>query len=78
VAFSSNLDAFVIPASSARLEHPILQAENVDIRDLGHMSLLVSPDLIHEVVVRLARREPGNVRHIATARSKRRPRAAAV
>jgi hypothetical protein len=40
------------------------------------MSLLVSPDLIHEVVVRLARRDPTNVRHIATARSRRRRRIA--
>jgi len=72
VAFSSNLDAFTIPASSGRLEVPGLDAENVEIRDLGHMSLLVSPHLIHEVVVRLARREPGNVRHIDTARTRRR------
>jgi pimeloyl-ACP methyl ester carboxylesterase len=72
VAFSSNLDAFTIPASSGRLEVPGLDAENVEIRDLGHMSLLVSPQLIHEVVVRLARREPGNVRHIDTARTRRR------
>ena len=72
VAFSSNLDAFTIPASSGRLEVPGLDAENVEIRDLGHMSLLVSPQLIHEVVVRLARREPGNVRHIETARTRRR------
>ncbi len=72
VSFSSNLDAFTIPASSGRLEVPGLDTENVEIRDLGHMSLLVSPELIHEVVVRLARREPGNVRHIETARTRRR------
>ena len=75
VAFSSNLDAFVLPSRNARLEVPALNAENVEIRDLGHMSLLVSPDLIHEVVVRLARREPGVVRHIDTARSRRSRRA---
>jgi triacylglycerol lipase len=72
VAFWSNLDVLVVPPSRARLDHAALDAENVRIRDLGHMSLLVSPDLIHEVLVRLARREAGNVRHIATARTERR------
>jgi pimeloyl-ACP methyl ester carboxylesterase len=76
IAFSTNLDVLVVPSRNARLETEALQAENLVIRDLGHMSLLVSPDLIHDVVVRLARREPGNVRHIGTARSSRRRHAA--
>ncbi|MCA1726182.1 MAG: alpha/beta fold hydrolase [Actinobacteria bacterium] len=71
IAFSTNLDVLVVPSRNARLEVEALDAENVLIRDLGHMSLLVSPDLIHEVVVRLAQRERGNVRHIETARSRR-------
>ena len=50
LSYYSNLDSLVIPASSAKLTHPELGATNVLVKDLGHMSLLLSSDLVRSVV----------------------------
>lgn len=50
VSYYSNLDAMIIPASSAIITAPGLKARNVLIKDLGHMSLLISQQLIRSIV----------------------------
>jgi triacylglycerol lipase len=50
VSFYSNLDPLVIPASSAKLTTPALDATNIFMKDLGHMSFLLSGELIRSVV----------------------------
>lgn len=54
VSYYSNLDALVIPASSAKLTHPKLRARNVLVKDHGHMSLLISRPLIRSIAETLA------------------------
>lgn len=54
VSFYSNLDPLVIPASSAKLTTPALNATNVFMKDLGHMSFLLSGELIRSVVSMLS------------------------
>jgi hypothetical protein len=57
VSYYSNLDGLVIPAASAKLTDPALKARNVLVRDLGHMSLLISTDVIRSVGETLAHLE---------------------
>lgn len=45
IAYYSNLDLLVQPATSARLLVPALRAKNVLLKDHGHMSIMVSPQL---------------------------------
>lgn len=54
VSYYSNLDALVVPASSAKLDEPALNATNILVKDLGHMSLLISSQLIHSIAVTLS------------------------
>lgn len=49
VAFYSNLDGLVLPPSNAKLVDPDLHAHNILVKDLGHLSLLVSRPLIRSV-----------------------------
>jgi triacylglycerol lipase len=56
VAYYSNLDALVQPASSAMLRHPALDATNVLVKDHGHLSILLAPGLGRSIVSRLAAR----------------------
>ncbi|MDX6330260.1 MAG: triacylglycerol lipase [Streptomycetaceae bacterium] len=49
VAFHSELDELIIPASNARLVHPNLQVTNVAVRALGHVSLPLHPSVVREV-----------------------------
>lgn len=58
VSYYSNLDPLVIPASSAKLTNPALKASNVFMKDLGHMSFLLSSELIRSVVNRLSSLDP--------------------
>lgn len=53
VAFYSNLDVLVQPARSAMLRNPVLAAENVLVKDHGHLSAMVSPRVAREVVAAL-------------------------
>lgn len=55
IAYYSNLDGWVIPAVSAKLTIPALQATNVRVRDIGHLSMLLSGEVIRSVVSYLAR-----------------------
>lgn len=54
VSYYSNLDALVIPQSSAKLEEPALHARNVLVKDMGHLSFLVSRPLIRQIIDTLA------------------------
>ena len=45
VAFYSNLDFFVQPATSAMITAPALNATNVFVKDAGHLSILLSPQV---------------------------------
>lgn len=55
VSYYSNLDGLVIPAGNAKIDHPALEARNVLVKDQGHLSLLISKELIHSVAGALAR-----------------------
>ncbi|MBC7678574.1 MAG: alpha/beta fold hydrolase [Pseudorhodobacter sp.] len=54
VAFWSDLDQMVVPARSGRIEHPDLQARNVLVRGVGHMSLPIDGRVIREITSLLA------------------------
>ena len=53
VALYSNLDMLVRP-ESARLRAPALAAENVFVKDHGHLSIMLSPVVTDAIVSRLA------------------------
>jgi pimeloyl-ACP methyl ester carboxylesterase len=54
VAIWSDLDQVVLPLHSARIDHPDLDARNVHVPNVGHMSLPVHPRVIREIVTTLA------------------------
>jgi triacylglycerol lipase len=54
VSYYSNLDPLVVPASSAKLTAQALNATNMLVKDHGHMSLLLSGELIRSVLVTLS------------------------
>ncbi len=54
VAVWSDLDQMIIPKRSGRIVHPDLNARNVFIRGIGHMSLPVDGRVIHEISTTLA------------------------
>lgn len=54
VAIWSDLDQVIIPKRNARIEHPDLNARNVFIRGIGHMSLPVDGRVVHEICTTLA------------------------
>ncbi|MFJ2820231.1 esterase/lipase family protein [Streptomyces toxytricini] len=43
VAFWSGWDELMVPAGTARIEHPDLVAENIEVRGVGHLALAVHP-----------------------------------
>ncbi|MEW1861446.1 alpha/beta fold hydrolase [Streptomyces sp. NPDC088194] len=49
VAFWSDLDEFMIPAESARLEHPDLSTANIKVRGIGHLALPVHGSVAAEI-----------------------------
>ena len=49
VAYWSDLDQLIIPHQSGRLEHPDLSARNVRVHGVGHMSLPLDGQLVHEI-----------------------------
>jgi pimeloyl-ACP methyl ester carboxylesterase len=53
IAYYSDLDLMVAPAISAKLIHPALAATNVRIRDIGHLSLLLSRSVLGDLIARL-------------------------
>jgi hypothetical protein len=53
ITYYSDLDFMITPAISAKLLHPALHAENVRVRDVGHLSLLLSRPVLADIVRRL-------------------------
>lgn len=61
-AIYSDLDQMLVPSRVGRCEHPDLQARNVLVRGVGHMSLPIHRLVLDEVAATLAgRRERGDV-----------------
>lgn len=54
VAFASDLDQMMVPKRAARIDHPDLQARNVTVRGVGHMSLPISGAVVREIASLLA------------------------
>jgi pimeloyl-ACP methyl ester carboxylesterase len=54
VCFYSNLDGMVLPPSNAKLTDPRLNVRNILVKDLGHLSLLISRPLIRSIAELLA------------------------
>jgi triacylglycerol lipase len=50
----SDLDQMVVPFSAGRCDHPDLQARNVLVRGVGHMSLPIHRGVVDEVAATLA------------------------
>lgn len=54
LALWSDLDQMIIPKRNARIIHPDLNARNVFVRGVGHMSLPVDGRVVHEICTTLA------------------------
>jgi len=54
VSFWSDLDALISPKRAARIEHPDLNARNVLVRGVGHMSLPINSRVTREIAATLA------------------------
>lgn len=65
VAFWSDLDQLMIPVEAARIEHPDLRTENIQVRGIGHLSLPVHGSVAAEVREVLSKAGP--MRHAADA-----------
>ena len=50
ISFYSDLDLLVAPPAHGKLIHPALSAMNIRIRDTGHLSLLVSDEVLRTLV----------------------------
>ena len=53
IAFYSNLDLFVQPSSSAMITEPALNATNVFVKDVGHLSIMLSSQVARGIVAAL-------------------------
>jgi pimeloyl-ACP methyl ester carboxylesterase len=51
----SRMDQMVLPQRNARLVHPDLDAEHLELRDVGHLALPIDPRTVHWVATGLAR-----------------------
>jgi pimeloyl-ACP methyl ester carboxylesterase len=49
IAYWSDLDQMIVPQRRARLVHPDLSVRNHLVRGAGHMSLPISPRVVHEI-----------------------------
>ena len=49
VAYWSDLDQMILPHGNARLEHPDLYVRNVRVHGVGHMSLPLDGQVVHEI-----------------------------
>ncbi|MGW6687574.1 esterase/lipase family protein [Streptomyces sp. NPDC054961] len=67
VAFWSEFDALMDPAESARIEHPDLLTENVQVIGIGHLALPAHPTVIAAVRRTLDGPGPVAVPHLGTA-----------
>ena len=56
----SRMDQMVLPQRNARLVHPDLEVEHLELRDVGHLALPIDARTVHWVATGLARaRTPG-------------------
>ncbi|MEP6463495.1 MAG: alpha/beta fold hydrolase [Frankiaceae bacterium] len=60
LAFWCDLDALMIPKRAARIVHPDLDARNVFVRGVGHMSLLVDGGVAHQIAAALGQLDPAD------------------
>jgi triacylglycerol lipase len=79
VAIWSDLDQLIIPSTAARIEHPDLNARNVKFPSVGHNSLPINGQVVHEICTILAHLDPDGTTVAAGAtpiqsRSSRTPR----
>ncbi|MGY4765462.1 esterase/lipase family protein [Kribbella sp. CWNU-51] len=54
VAFYSDVDQLIVPQRRARIRHPDLDASNVRVRGVGHLSLPFHGDVVHQITAVLA------------------------
>lgn len=54
LAFFSDLDQLIVPARNAQLSHPDLDATNVAVVGVGHLSLLINGRIVHHICTSLA------------------------
>jgi pimeloyl-ACP methyl ester carboxylesterase len=59
LAFWSDLDALISPKRAARVDHPDLQARNVFVPRVGHMSLPIDARVTREIAAALAQLDAG-------------------
>jgi len=52
----SRMDQLVLPQRNGRLRHPDLDVEELEIRDVGHLSLPIDPRTVHWVASALSRK----------------------
>ena len=50
ISFYSDLDLLVAPAMNGKLIHPALSAINIRVRDTGHLSMLLSTDVLGTLI----------------------------
>lgn len=53
----SRMDQMIVPQRNARLNHPDLDVEQLELRDVGHLSLPIDPRAVHWAVTALGRSE---------------------
>lgn len=56
IAVYSDLDLLILPAVNAKLVHPALRAHNIKVADMGHLSMLLSGEVMRAVVAHLSDR----------------------
>lgn len=59
ISYYADLDLMVMPAVNGKLVHPALKAANIRTHDTGHLSLLLSGEVLRSVVDHLADRQLG-------------------
>jgi triacylglycerol lipase len=64
VAYWSDLDQLIVPQRNARLDHPDLEARNVLVRGIGHLSLPINSGIVHEISNVLAHLDSGHVKDL--------------
>ncbi len=58
VCFYSDVDHVIVPADNARLRHPDLEAVNLPVHGVGHLSMPISRGIVHQVVAAFAGQRP--------------------
>jgi hypothetical protein len=69
LAFYSDIDHMVWPSGNARLDHPDLQAENVFVRGVGHLSMPNNGQVAFRIASALAELDPFEMRRTPAATS---------